>query len=165
MNLKSFESCLVVLEKYISDQSYEEALLYSEKMLNAFGKRVEIVQNRAFIFSYLGRYEDAIKEINNLIELCPNVAVPYEQRAGFYMKIGDFKSALKDYNKAQQYDDGYLSNAIIYFRALCYMQLKEYDNAIADLDSLPDNYCYMPGLESKEDVLAELKMYIRKNIH
>jgi len=77
-----------------------------------------------------GRYNEAITEFTRAIELDPNMAVSYSNRAGSYNEKGEYDLAIADCNKAIELDPRL---AMAYSnRACAYNEIGEYDLVIAD---------------------------------
>jgi hypothetical protein len=73
---------------------------------------------------------NSIADYNKTIELNPDNADAYLERAGGYVEIGHYSQAIADYTKAIELDS---SHALAYFnRAYAYGEIGEYDKAITD---------------------------------
>lgn len=83
---------------------------------------------RATMFESMGRYEDSIKALDDLVRTDPG-AVSYGWRGWFYNNRGQFDLALADINKALSYDP---SLAILYnLKGQVYLYTKDYERAVA----------------------------------
>ena len=87
-----------------------------------------------------GRYDEAIEECNKAIELDPNLAMAYNNRAWAYNEKGQWDLAIADCNKTIELDPNL---AMAYGnRALAYKQQGKKAEAIADFEkfiTLTDN--------------------------
>ncbi|MDD3875042.1 MAG: tetratricopeptide repeat protein [Bacteroidales bacterium] len=99
----------------------------------------------------LGDYAGAIREYTEAIELQPDFAMAYFNRALSKRKIADYEGAIEDYTKAIEIVDFY---TIAYHnRGIVYALLEKMDKACADWEKaynlgyndsklLLDEYCY-----------------------
>ena len=56
------------------------------------------------------------------------------------MSLGDFADAVRDFTKADELDDGWLSHHPKLWRAECYRRLGDRERALADCACVPDDY-------------------------
>ena len=79
-----------------------------------------------------GRYQEAIEDSNRAIELEPFDGDSYFTRATCHQHLGDIESAIKDYTMALTYLVSNKEEDVLFLRALCYREMKEYDLALSD---------------------------------
>ena len=94
-------------------------------------------------FNKNGNYADAIVQLSKCIELDPDYADAYIERAVAYEKKGNIKEACADYNRATIFmpNDEELS----YNAGRLYYELKEYDKAIVKLEkSIIIKHTFLP---------------------
>lgn len=119
-----------------------------------------------------GKYDDAIKNFNDAIEMNDQLIEPYNGRASAYFFKGDFDKAIADFNKAIELDPKYgeaYSN-----RGQCYAEKNENAKAMADFNKaieLNPNYdqvyvnrgaiYYNAG--EKEKAIADFKKALELN--
>lgn len=83
---------------------------------------------RATMFEAMGRYEDSIKALNDLVRTDPG-AVSYGWRGWYYHNRDQFDLALADLEKALSYDPHL---AILYnLKGQVYLYTKDYERAVA----------------------------------
>jgi tetratricopeptide (TPR) repeat protein len=83
---------------------------------------------RATMFEVMGRFEDSIKALDDLVQTDPG-AVSYGWRGWYYHKRSQFDRALADLDKALSYDPNF---AILYsLKGQVYLYTKEYERAVA----------------------------------
>ena len=73
--------------------------------------------NRAFMYFYIGRYSDALTDINKAIAIDPNASF-YDTRGTIYRAMDDYDKAISDYSEAIRLNS---NNAIFWMnRSLAY---------------------------------------------
>lgn len=77
------------------------------------------------------------------------------------MRLGRYDTAIPDFSKAIELDDGWYGPAPYLYRAECHYQLGNYEAAVADCEHVPDDYA-LPGFRSlpdgsKEHILADIR--------
>lgn len=78
------------------------------------------------------KYDKAIAYYDKAIELNPNHALAYYDRAGAYAEIHQYKKAIADYDRAIELNP---NDALAYYnRASAYSEIGENEKAIADYD-------------------------------
>ena len=83
---------------------------------------------RATMFESMGRFEDSIKALDDLVLTDPG-AVSHGWRGWYYLNRSAFDLALADINKALSYD---LNLAVLYnLQGRLYLYTKDYERAIA----------------------------------
>lgn len=85
--------------------------------------------SRAAANEALERYDLAIGDYSRCIELAPTIFMYRHQRATAFKNAGEYKAAIQDFNELERMFPG---ENIYQNRALAYMALGEYDNAMND---------------------------------
>lgn len=92
----------VVLGK---QQKYEEAIIYFDKALEIDEPDSIIsLDCKCIALMYLQRYDEAITIYTQIINMAPDYQKAYDNRGHAYYKIGDYQSALEDWEKSLQLD-------------------------------------------------------------
>jgi len=85
--------------------------------------------NRGYAYTNLKRYDLALSDLNQAIQLNPNLAQAYGNSGIVFVEIGDYSSAIDSFTKAIEIDN---SNASYYANlAFSYAQIKNYSQAIS----------------------------------
>lgn len=88
--------------------------------------------NLGVVYHELGKYSEALRNLNKAIEINPNLAVAYYNRGRTFANMGNYNMATKDYDHAIELDP---NNILIYnARGLLFSELKHYDRALDDLN-------------------------------
>src|SRR5436309_1680247 len=92
------------------DQDWDKAIERFRKaaeMDRKYTQNVSIAyQQRAFSYANDQRFQDALNDLNEAININPRDARAYEQRAAIEMKINDYDRALADYELAIKANPG-----------------------------------------------------------
>jgi tetratricopeptide (TPR) repeat protein len=84
----------------MSQKQQDKAIAYYERGIQALPTNFFPWYGRAIAFMELGRFAEAMQDINRAISIHPRLAYGYEIRAQVYEKIGDLEHALDDANTA-----------------------------------------------------------------
>jgi len=108
---------------------------------------------QAYKLAEQGHYDEAIEECNKAIELDPNLAAAYNNRAWAYNEKGQYDLAIADCNKAIELDPSLFE--AYWNRAWAYTLQGKNAKAIADFEkfiTLTDNpqWIEMAGQQIKE---------------
>ena len=117
----------VQLRKEVNYQQVIELL--SNEILEDY-KSAELYEERAKSYFYLGQINEAIQDLNKIIDLKPGDAFAYYNRGIAWSNIGKYEKAIDDYTKAIElkldYADAY------YNRGIEWVKKGEYEKAIND---------------------------------
>lgn len=97
---------------------------------------------RATMFEAMGRFEDSLKALDDLVRTDPG-AVSYGWRGWYYLNRSEFDLALADINKALSYDSNL---AVLYnLQGQVYLYTKDYERAVAAFTRSLDFRIDTPG--------------------
>ena len=88
--------------------------------------------NRGVAYLRLGRYPEAIRDLDKAIELSPTYAVLYSDRATANVQLGRLDEALGDFDKAVRLDPERVKSYVN--RGMLYAMLENYPEALSDFD-------------------------------
>ena len=92
-----------------------------------------LYQKRAYAYELQGKFNEALRDMNDTIHHAYNDPFSWNQRAGFYLANGYVKMlAIDDLNEAIQRRPG--SGLLLANRGYVYAMRKDYDNALRDLE-------------------------------
>ncbi|CAG8626464.1 15109_t:CDS:2 [Cetraspora pellucida] len=146
---KNYEASLEFLNKSLDVNSDDaDALKFRgltyyklkkyEKSISDFNKSLHITNDiivlicRGQINSNLGRYNEALIDLNKALKLDPNNSFALRCRGQTYYMQKKYKESLIDLNKSLEYD---LNNAdALRLRGQTYYMLKDYEKALSDLN-------------------------------
>jgi tetratricopeptide (TPR) repeat protein len=115
---------------------------------------------RAVVRVLMGEPHLALSDRDKVVSLCPREPGAYMARADDQMRRGDFAAAAADLDRAEKLDDGHYWPMIPLLRAQCRARVGRFDEAMADLARVPDDYL-LPGFgaeaaASKRQVMADI---------
>lgn len=119
-------------------QKYEEAIADFNDALKHRPGDVHALYLRASSLGWLGKKDDAFKELIELVRLHPEFAKAHSNLANHYLGQGNYKKSIEFANKALALDGKDAST--YYIRASSNFELNEFNKAITDL-----NQCIMLG--------------------
>ena len=102
------------------------------EIISRFNDYADAYTVRAWALRERNQPERALSDLNRALELAPNTAATFSQRALTYLRLKDFDKAVADYNKAIELDPR--SAEHVNDRGVAYMDLQDYKRAIADFD-------------------------------
>ena len=143
-NLKIYDP-VEAAKALMKDSNFKGAIALLDKELKApvpVAQKVRLLQTRRKCFFYTGEHTKNLADLNELIRLDPNpTAYIYLQRANAESNLKMYSDSARDLTKvismhptAKQIH--LTTDELFYRRAFCYIELKDYQKAIADLDTL-----------------------------
>ena len=127
--------CLAIFF-FSCDQQQEGSF---KKRLNKFTKLVEVA-DKAF---KADNYGEALKRYDKALDMKIRKCYPYFYRGICKSKLGDYRGAIQDYNKAIEYVDTKNNLSVFYLnRSICKSKLGDYRGAIQDCIRILDNGDY-----------------------
>lgn len=148
---------------YGSQERYGEAL---EDLAYAISIKPSLMRftNYASMLMYLGRNEEALVEMQRIVETNPYNAYALNNRGNAYFNLDRYEEALADYSAVLALDR---SNVRIrLYRAETYQRLERYDEALADykkvLELAPNNQSAQSGIEEVNAALAALGLQAKE---
>lgn len=92
-------------------------------------KTIQTMIKRSEEFENKKQYDDALNELNELVQLFPTSWQSYEARGLYYLRKDKYDLAIQDYNKEIEIKPDYLP---YYRRGLCYKNQQKYALAVED---------------------------------
>ncbi|MBE9559729.1 MAG: tetratricopeptide repeat protein [Proteobacteria bacterium] len=153
---------LVLAHNYaqLADEVHENyeltAKLYDKAM--SYGYQCSIHKDEAFMMFNYKHYQQALNELNGLIDRCPNNASAYLIRARTVRKLGDKRSALSDLDTALLLSPG--DPQILGTRGFFHIREKNYREAITDLSNALSKNQKIPWMwDNRGYAYYKLEMY------
>jgi tetratricopeptide (TPR) repeat protein len=131
----SFEDCLNVGVAAYQDENNEGAVGYLTNAINIWNKSngvdmlVKAYNHRAMAYAGLEKNQEAINDLNKVIELNPKYAPGYRNRAGVFETTGEYSKAIDDYTIAIKLENSAGDYAK---RGGAYGKMQKFDDAIKD---------------------------------
>ncbi|MGK7941305.1 MAG: tetratricopeptide repeat protein [Crocosphaera sp.] len=118
-------------------------------------KLAEAYNNRGIVYYEQGKYEKALAEYNQAIQLNPQYFEAYCNRGVIYYEQGKYEKALADCNQAIQLNP---KDASVYYnRGLTYKANRNIEKAISDFEKAAELYKQQANQEWYQNSLDELK--------
>jgi tetratricopeptide (TPR) repeat protein len=126
---------------YLNDQGkYKEAIMEFTKALSINSLDIETIYQRAMAYINSQDFYNCIIDCNKLLELNPNYASGYYLRAISLSHTKRDDKAIADYTKAIELDSSMSRSDYLTKRGQSYIDLKNYDKAISDLNNAINIY-------------------------
>ena len=133
MNDKNINSYLNLSYIYGNELlNYPKALGYINKGLEIDNNFYDLRFNKALFLSELKKYDEAITEYNNLIDLHPENPDSFYSRGEFYhFKLQNYEMAIKDYSRSLEMQNNDFN--VLIQRSAAYAEIKKFKMAEQDL--------------------------------
>lgn len=121
-----------------------------------------ICKFKSTYYYHIAEHHTAYEWIQQAILLSPNNTRYLFTHARYAMKMFYFKEALVSLSNVIEIEEkeGYVHGSLaVFFKAVCYYYLKDYQKCYASLKDLPDDYVVWAAgdLQRKEDMMKVLK--------
>jgi tetratricopeptide (TPR) repeat protein len=139
----------------------ERALEICEQYLEASPNDYRALDCRFRAWTKMGEFENALADINRIIELTPTW-IDYFWRGMFFHNFGHYRPAVDDLTKSRELDiEGSATVHRACYRASALSRLGRLDEALADCALLPEDH-WMPGYNglpagNKREFIEEVK--------
>jgi tetratricopeptide (TPR) repeat protein len=87
-----------------------------------------------------GRFREALIHWKKMVRRFPRAPNPFFQRAFWAVKEGSYGEAARWFKECLRRDRGYFGTSARFYRTECLVQVGRFDEAEAELRSLPDGY-------------------------
>lgn len=118
---------------------YEEAVSACTEHLALHPDDARAYSRRAFTLHQLERFEEAVADWDECLAREPGNRMALCRRAESLAGMGLFEEAIQEFNQVEASFPGYNALSIPMFRAFCLIELGRFDEAMADIDRLPDD--------------------------
>jgi tetratricopeptide (TPR) repeat protein len=148
------------IDGLVKKESYGEASLLIEQLLELHPHEGWIWRKRAYINSHQGNLEAAIKDLSKAISICQIEPDFFYTRGILFFQDGRFRDAVADFTRVIELcdllDSNYYREGAYFFRADSYVRLKEFKKARADCTRIRDGMStWTDQLRSKAEILSE----------
>lgn len=133
-----------IYETWTGDKDYEKAKKESNDKVKKYYEEINPKNNDNEIIDKLwafanklsqeARYKELIEVLDVIIKRCPNDKLAYQTRAYAKISTNDCRGAIKDLSTAISFKNEPMFVQDYNSRAICYMELRKYKNAINDFN-------------------------------
>lgn len=109
------------------------ALADFEESLKHDGKKWKALHNRGVSLGLHGKYEPALKDFDQVIELKPDFVSVWYNRAEVRSTLGSYSEAIEDYTKGLELTPGDMG--MLVGRGTARYRLRQYDESLADFEA------------------------------
>lgn len=113
-----------------NEERYAEAMADYDRAQLLLPEDPAVATNRGGVYFKLGKPDKALEELNRALSLDPLFYDGYISRGLFWGYAKEFKNAVLDFTAALKLNRTYQA---LYYRALAYMEMKEFAKALDDL--------------------------------
>lgn len=141
-------------------EEYARAIGLLDEIGLEYQEEPKIWETRGFVLSRAGDGEAAIAAYSKALSMSAQEPHPFYMRGIVYFEMGSFSEAISDFTKVLELCDFYQSDyyraSAHGFRADAYIRLKDFKNALAECNHVPDGWSeWTDKLRCKADLLAE----------
>jgi tetratricopeptide (TPR) repeat protein len=113
---------------------------------------------RSAVYEQMGLYDEALSDIDKAIEIEFNEPCSHYEKAGIYLEIKDYYSALASLSDAIDVGNSlnfpYYDSSCRFKRAFCYCIIGDFEAAEADLHKVEDDMvCWIDRLRTKFELM------------
>jgi tetratricopeptide (TPR) repeat protein len=144
-----------------SGKDYKEALRLCNEVLSEHPSMLDGLRAKARIYAYTGAFNEAIVEMNTVIEQNPKDPGDYFSRGRWLLDSGKWTEALSDMTKTLnlglELDLDYYTESAYFFRSVALLRLGRHSDALADCAHVRDDFLVhlWDGKISKSDILEQ----------
>lgn len=114
----------------LSEKNLEIAIDNFNKAIDLNPDFALAIYNKAVAYKMMGKEDLALRFFDQAIDVQLSIAPVYFARGLTRRKVGDYKGAIDDYTKMNQFDTVYFN--AVYNRAFTYKMIGDYENALID---------------------------------
>lgn len=109
---------------------------FTQAIQGSMANNFEAYYKRGLAYNEYGKYQDAIKDFNKVVDLYPKYNYGYFYRAYAKDHLNDTQGAIEDYTKVIRLDP--LDQESYFNRGMCKAKLKDYSGAVVDFTKAID---------------------------
>jgi tetratricopeptide (TPR) repeat protein len=149
--------------KLAKEGMYDEAIQICGKYIVAHPNQREGYKQRSYIFGRMKLWEDAIRDVDILINMGHEEPDDYFSRGRWNLMAGHTSSSIEDFSKVIEIEivlpRKYYTESAYFYRANAYMKMGFFQRAIDDCEKVRDGFKVhlMGKIVSKADILSEAR--------
>jgi tetratricopeptide (TPR) repeat protein len=131
------DALLSEVERLRGASELEKAVNLASTILEVDATCHYAVRARALLFFDLGRYPDALRDMADLVALCPNSPAPFFERAAFNLELGNYMHVVDDAKIVIEFNDPFFLKTAYLYLAVAHLNLGSKMDALAACRNLP----------------------------
>lgn len=135
------ESFIVGQSRYLSqNKKYDEALKVLKAGLTIYPNSKDIYRALSLLYFSLDDIENGFDSLNQAIVITPDNTGLYFQKATKEFELGMYDKSIDDFTQIIVANDEYFIGSAYNYRAMAYLHLKEYREALDDYKRIPEDH-------------------------
>lgn len=149
--------------KVAKEGKYDKAIEICNEYISTYPNHREAYKQRSFILARMKLLEDAICDIDILINMGDEEPDDYFTRGRWNLMFGDISSSIADFTKVIEIEAAlttkYYTETAYFYRANGYIKSGLFQRAIEDCEKTRDGFkvYFMGKIVSKEDIVSEAR--------
>jgi tetratricopeptide (TPR) repeat protein len=139
-------SCIFGIITFNQIKIWENSITLWTYVIKQYPQDKDAYLNRSNAFIMTGKYREAIRDLDAVIQINPTYEEAYNNRGLVYGKAGNYQSAIRDFSKAIALNPE--RGAVYNNRASTYFRIGEYQKGLQDLDKAIEKAPDSAGLYS-----------------
>lgn len=135
------ESFIVGQSRYLSqNKKYDEALNLLNLGLTIYPNSKDIYSALSLLYFSLDDVKNGFNSLDQAILIAPDKTVLYFQKATKEFELGMYDKSIDNFTKIIDAKDEYFIGSTYNYRAMAYLHLKKYHEALDDYNRIPEDY-------------------------
>lgn len=131
-----------LISSLIKNEDYESALNVCNELVEKYNFSHKIMSDRAFLNYSIGRIDEALDDLQTLIDIHPESPSAYVKRAAWNLELGNDIQAINDLTIVILMRDEFYLEVSYFYRAMAYLNLGMRDEAYNDYMNLSEDFYF-----------------------
>lgn len=122
----------------MQQEKFSDAIVIYDRIISLKGLKQEedymVLYKRSICYYYLGKFEEALKDVDNFMPFNQGSSTPYVLRSFLHRNLGNAEQVLQDLNQAIKLNTGEQDSLdLIRFRSTALLSLNRYRESLEDM--------------------------------